>query len=185
MKSTVYKGMFMALVSCTCMVSSLFAAHFVPVKVVATDTMTVVIPLTLAPTPTVNGNPIIAGDEVAVFSPGGVCAGSARWPSTGTSFQITVYGDVNFSNSDAMHPSDLLYFKVWDSTAAKEVPATATFATDQTNKYVNAATTTLASFIAQSAPSQLTLSCDHESGRYNPSLDSSDNHFKKMQCEGI
>jgi hypothetical protein len=139
------------------MVSSLMAAHFVPVKVVATDTMTVVIPLTLAPAPTVNGSPIIAGDEVAVYSPGGLCAGFARWPSTGASFQITVYGDVNFSNSDAMHPNDLLYFKVWDSTAAKEVPATVTFATGQINNYTNTAITTPASLIAQSAPSQLTL----------------------------
>ena len=157
MKKAIYKRTGAALLTCLCMVSSLMAAHFVPVKVVPTDTMIVVVPLTLAPAPTVDGSPIIAGDEVAVFSPGGLCAGSARWPSTGASFQITVSGDVNFSNSDAMHPNDLLYFKVWDSTAAKEVPATVTFATGDTNKYTNLASTTLASLIAQSAPSVLTL----------------------------
>ena len=158
MNKTIFKRTGLALLACLCLASSLMAApHFVPVKVVATDTMTVVVPLDLAPAPTVNGSPIIAGDEVAVFSPAGVCAGSARWPATGTSVQITVFGDVSFSNSDAMHPNDLLYFKVWDSTATKEVTATVTFATGSTNKYTNQTITTLASLMAQSAPSVLTL----------------------------
>jgi len=88
MNKTIFKRTGLALLACLCLASSLMAApHFVPVKVVATDTMTVVVPLDLAPAPTVNGSPIIAGDEVAVFSPAGVCAGSARGPQPARAFK--------------------------------------------------------------------------------------------------
>jgi len=51
---TIFKRTGLALWHACVLASSLMAApHFVPVKVVATDTMTVVVPLDLAPAPTV------------------------------------------------------------------------------------------------------------------------------------
>jgi hypothetical protein len=160
MKRILFKSIGTVLLPCLLSASTLFAAHYAPVQF--PNHMTVIIPANLAPPPTVNGNPLIAGhDEVAVFAPGGTCAGSAVWPAAGTDLILTVYGDINYTSTSAMHIGDNLYFKIWDESATKEVAATVAFVAGKPDKYKNADTTTLSAFSAQVIPSKLTLTSPH------------------------
>jgi hypothetical protein len=136
--------------------TTLWSAHF-PTAEVFPSSMTVIIPANLVPPPTIKGDPFVPGqDEVAVYAPGGACAGSAVWPKTGD-LSITVYGDLQHKNTNTMNSGDKLIFKVWDNSANKELLATVEYAAGKPNVYTDGEKTTLTAFAVLAAPSKLTL----------------------------
>ncbi len=59
------------------------------------------------------------GDEVAVYTPEGRCAGAVRW--TGRNVALTVWGDnAATAARDGLPAGDSLHFRVWDASAERE-----------------------------------------------------------------
>ncbi|NNE34211.1 MAG: PKD domain-containing protein, partial [Rhodothermales bacterium] len=64
--------------------------------------------------PSINGRFLANGDEIAVFTPEGLCAGVKVWDGTNTA--VTVWGDDSItSTKDGFAGGDSLYIHVWDS----------------------------------------------------------------------
>ena len=69
--------------------------------------------------PTFDGVPLAAGDEIAVFTPQGQCAGVAAW--TGNVVGITIWADdETTSQVDGMSPGAPLHFVAWDKSTGRE-----------------------------------------------------------------
>ena len=68
----------------------------------------------------IDGQPLAVGDEVGVFSPGGLCAGAVVW--TGEVVAVSVWGDDPFTpETDGMAGGEVMNFVVWDASALLEV----------------------------------------------------------------
>jgi len=80
-------------------------------------------------TPTINGEPVKIGDEIAVFTPRNVCAGMGVWAGEGLAFDV--WGDeIVWGVEDTLgfKRDEPYVFKIWDASEQKELPAEATFA---------------------------------------------------------
>jgi hypothetical protein len=72
--------------------------------------------------PTINGAPLESGDEIAVFTPEGLCGGSASW--TGSNLSITAWVDDSITPvTDGFVAGDAITYKVWDASADVELAA--------------------------------------------------------------
>lgn len=79
--------------------------------------------------PTINGQPLAKGDEIGVFTPAGLCIGARTWDSVNNR-AITVWGDNDQTPvTDGIKVGETLSYRIWDSSLAQEVPATATYDT--------------------------------------------------------
>ena len=77
--------------------------------------------------PTINGESLEIGDEIAVFTPRNICAGMGVW--AGEDLAFDVWGDEYFKEGTLGFKRDDPYvFKIWDTSEQKELPAEATFA---------------------------------------------------------
>jgi hypothetical protein len=107
------------------MVGSAFARHFNPLDSLTGNYLTIY--LDTAAHPTLNGTPIVAGDEVGVFDSAGNCWGVGIWPSGATTtFPVAGHNVVAGVTKLGMKPGNVMYFRVWD-TAAGEMPASVSF----------------------------------------------------------
>lgn len=72
------------------------------------------------------GTPIAVGDEIAVFTLKGHCAGSIVW--TGSSRALTVWGQDTFTKAGrALSPGDPMIFRAWDASSEHEVGGQSAF----------------------------------------------------------
>jgi hypothetical protein len=87
--------------------------HFTFTSVTGNN-MTIVVPL--ASNPNIGGVALSAGDEIGVFTPGGLCVGATVWTGTGNR-SITVWGDNDqTAEKDGMTPGEVVHYRVWDSS---------------------------------------------------------------------
>ena len=78
---------------------------------------TVAVPASI--NPTADGQPLQVGDEIGVFSPGGMCAGAVVW--TGVNVALTVWGDDDQTTlTDGMHAGETLTYRIWRLAANTE-----------------------------------------------------------------
>jgi hypothetical protein len=110
----------------TILAGGAFARHFNPLDSITGNYLTIY--LDTAAHPTLNGTPIVAGDEIGVFDSAGNCWGVGTWPSTGvtTTFPVAGHNVVAGVTKLGMKPGNVMYFRVWD-TAAGEMPASVSF----------------------------------------------------------
>ncbi len=106
-------------------VTALNYNHFV-IQSTSGDTATVLI--RSGAIPIVYGSPITPGDEIGVFTPSGVCAGTGSW--TGSDLNITIYGDDPLSYyTTGFRNGDPLAFRIWLNKTGREYQAAPIFAT--------------------------------------------------------
>ncbi len=68
--------------------------------------------------PTINGEPLAKGSEIAVFTPEGACAGRAMWNEA--SLAITIWGnDLLTPVKEGLETGDQVSFQIWDSNSKK------------------------------------------------------------------
>ena len=79
---------------------------------------TVAIPLTS--NPNYNGTPIAPGDEIGVFTSGGLCVGATAWDGL-ANIAITVWGDNTMTPEiDGIRVGELMLFHVWHRSTDSE-----------------------------------------------------------------
>src|SRR3989339_307131 len=89
------------------------------------DNMTVLVQAAI--NPVIDGSAIANGDEIGVFTPAGLCVGAVAWNGVNTA--LAVWGDNDQTVPiDGCVAGELLSYKVWDASAAKEAPATVAYA---------------------------------------------------------
>ena len=87
--------------------------------------MTVIVQTTI--NPTINGQPLVSGDEIGVFTPAALCVGATTWNGV-NNIAITVYGDNDYTTIiDGIKVGETLSYRIWDSSLTLELPATATY----------------------------------------------------------
>ncbi len=93
--------------------------HFIiPFTIPTGANMTVIVPLTA--NPNIGGVPLANGDEIGIFTPGGLLCGSTVWTGTGNR-SITVWGDNDQTQEkDGMASGEALHFRVWRKTTDTE-----------------------------------------------------------------
>jgi uncharacterized repeat protein (TIGR02543 family) len=92
--------------------------------------MTVVVRASI--NPAISGVGLANGDEIGVFTPGGLCVGAAVW--TGATTGITVWGDDDMTTVvDGLAAGEKLAFRVWDASNSQEYPATVAYASGGPN----------------------------------------------------
>jgi len=98
--------------------------HFEVIPYETKSVALIIIPFENAPT--INGEPVEIGDEIAVFTPRNVCAGMGVW--AGETLAIDVWGDEYFKEGTLGFKRDEPYtFKIWDASEQRELPAEATY----------------------------------------------------------
>ncbi len=81
---------------------------------------TLVVPASAAPA--INGAPIAQGDELAIFTEDGLCAGVGVW--SGADLVITVWGDDSVTETkDGFEADEALTFRAWDASDKAEAKA--------------------------------------------------------------
>lgn len=81
---------------------------------------TFILPLSSAPQ--IGGESLASGDEFAVFTADGLCAGAAVW--NGENAALTIWGDdVVTEDKDGLDPNEALTFRVWDASTGVEYAA--------------------------------------------------------------
>ncbi len=69
--------------------------------------------------PNVNGTPLVAGDEIGIFSPGGLCCGAVVW--TGANAAVTVWGDNDQTTAiDGMRAGEQMRYRIWLQATNRE-----------------------------------------------------------------
>lgn len=103
--------------------------HFEDCASVTGGNANIVIPLSIEPT--VDGAALAAGDEIAVFTPEGLCAGTATW--TGGSISVAAWlDDLITPEVDGFIPGDSITYRVWDASAGEELAfVSVEYASDQ------------------------------------------------------
>ena len=95
---------------------------------------TIMIPNTAVPT--IEGNDITNGDEIGVFTPGGLCMGVGIW--TGSSLSITVWGDdPDEPGINGFQTGEEYNYKIWDVSAGTEYTSTAAYESGSSTYSVN------------------------------------------------
>jgi hypothetical protein len=104
---------------------------------------------------------LVAGDEVAVFTPTGLCAGHTvvTQPMVdNTSIPLTAWSDdADTPFDDGFHSGDAFTFKFWDWTVTDELDAEAEFVNGQDVFTVSGASTVLLYAIALHSETQITV----------------------------
>ncbi|HEX7071601.1 MAG TPA: putative Ig domain-containing protein, partial [Rhodothermales bacterium] len=97
--------------------SALAQTHFNDCVSMTGSSANVIVPASIEPT--LNGSPLANGDEIAVFTTDGTCAGAATW--TGGNLSLTVWGDdAVTTEKDGFQPGEELTFRLWDASADTE-----------------------------------------------------------------
>ena len=93
-------------------------AHFVDCSFLTGNEATLIIPSEAEPT--LNGVPLAAGDEIAVYTPRGTCGGVGVWKNA--SLALTVWGDDQFTEdlTEGFTEGEVISFRLWDASAATE-----------------------------------------------------------------
>jgi uncharacterized repeat protein (TIGR02543 family) len=113
--------------------------------------MTVIVPLGV--NPTMDGVTLANGDEIGVFSPGGLCVGASIWNGS-SSIAIAVHGDNDITTMvDGIADNEQLVFRVWDASLTREGSATVAFSTPVGPNYKTDGMAVLSSFSAVSSSS--------------------------------
>jgi len=160
MKSRVTRDFSMVVLLCFCSTFTASAAHFRVSQTFPNRMIITIDPSKISPAASIDtGSFMPLRDEIAVIAPGGDTAGVGIWPAAGNSLMITVYGDVNYSRTSALHPDSLPFsFMVWDSSAGKAFPNTEVrFASGKPLIYIDNDTASVSYLKAVSAPSKLTI----------------------------
>ena len=85
--------------------------------------------------PTIDGEPIEAGDEIGVFTPRGVCVGMGVWK--GEAMQMLVWGDHYFeAGTLGFLKGEPLTFRIWDWSSRKEYSAEAAFTFEKVDNWI-------------------------------------------------
>jgi hypothetical protein len=92
---------------------SIAQVHFVPTPTGANATVGV----PTSANPNISSFPLVSGDEIGVFTPGGLCVGGISWSGTNTS--ITVYGD-NGNPGTGIAAGQTMSFKFWQQSTGNE-----------------------------------------------------------------
>ena len=80
----------------------------------------IIIPVDAAPT--IAGTPVQPGDEIAVFTKEGVCAGTVTWQ--GISSNLAIWGDDQMTpEKDGYASGETLVFRLWDASEELEYTA--------------------------------------------------------------
>lgn len=91
--------------------------HFTPYAIRTGNNATLILPAS-APLQ-VGGTTLAPGDEIAVFTADGLCAGSMVWQ--GKSAALTLWGDNAMTEAkDGLAPDEPLTFRVWDASEGVE-----------------------------------------------------------------
>ena len=94
------------------------AAHFDSCTTSTGVNATLVVPADAALL--IDGIPIGPGDELAVYTSDGICAGAGIW--NGENLAITVWGDdVVTAEKDGLYSGEAISFRLWDSANSVEV----------------------------------------------------------------
>ncbi len=73
---------------------------------------------------TLNSQPLEAGDEIGVFTPGGLLAGAAIWSAAGPA-RLIAYGDDSTTQKvEGFTPGQTMFFRIWDGAGNRDYPAT-------------------------------------------------------------
>jgi hypothetical protein len=76
--------------------------------------------------PTISGAAIVIGDEIGVFTLGGLCVGAAVWSNSNNI--LFVWGDDNQTKAiDGIGAGEQMQFRVWRESTKTEFPAQVTF----------------------------------------------------------
>lgn len=71
--------------------------------------------------PLFDGAPLQPGDEVAAFTPDGLCAGVVVWPENAGSVVLTLWGNNPVTEAvDGFLPNEPVAFRLWSSTTGAE-----------------------------------------------------------------
>jgi len=104
-------------------IASSAQTHFSSVKNTGNN-MTVLVQAAI--NPSIDGQPLSNGDEIAVFTPSELCVGAIAWQGNNTA--ITVWGDDDQTAAiDGIKGGEVLSFKVWDASRNLELPARVSF----------------------------------------------------------
>ena len=82
---------------------------------------------------TINDVPLELGDEIGVFTPDGLCAGGVVWSGGATGLAAWV-DNSQTAEVDGFTAGEEMFFRVWDQSTDREVPARATYV-DGDGKY--------------------------------------------------
>ncbi len=136
-------------------------SHFTECSSVTGDDATLVIPTSISPR--IEGSAIANNDEIAVFTPGGICAGVGVW--NGNNLGITIWGDDAITEDvvEGFVGGETLHFRIWDRSRNREYGGSygavvVTYASNSpvlnsSGKYSSNAIYELASLRAVAAPS--------------------------------
>ncbi len=73
---------------------------------------------------TLNNQPLQAGDEIGVFTPGGSLAGAAIWNAAGSA-RLIAYGDDSTTQKvEGFTRGQTMFFRIWDRAGNRDYPAT-------------------------------------------------------------
>jgi len=104
--------------------SSYAQTHFLFTSNTGND-MTIVVPVNIDPT--LDGDLLESGDEIGVFTSGGLCVGASIWNGS-SNIAISVHGDNDRTTVvDGIAGGGQLTFRVWDASLSKEGDATIAF----------------------------------------------------------
>jgi hypothetical protein len=77
---------------------------------------------------TLNNQPLEAGDEIGVFTPGGALAGAAIWNAVGPARLIAYGDDSTTAKVEGFTPGQTMFFRLWQHTGGnRDYPATPTY----------------------------------------------------------
>lgn len=122
--------------------------HFVPPAPTGSN-MTVAIQSSV--NPNIAGVPLVSGDEIGAFSPGGLCVGAVQW--TGANTALTVWGDNSMTVPiDGMQGGEVVSYRFWkQATNLEYAQVTAVYAVG-TGAYANGNMDILSSLTATNVP---------------------------------
>ncbi|MGH7453825.1 MAG: hypothetical protein ACRENG_20915, partial [bacterium] len=76
---------------------------------------------------TLNSQPLEIGDEIGVFTPGGLLAGAAIWNAAGPA-RLIAYGDDSTTQKvEGFTRGQTMFFRIWDRAGNRDYPATPTY----------------------------------------------------------
>lgn len=90
--------------------------HFASCISRTAENAVIIIPAAIAPN--AGGAPLASGDEIAVVTPAGLCAGVAVW--TAGNAALTAWAADEYSNVGGFASGDTLRFKLWDASEGFE-----------------------------------------------------------------
>ena len=132
--------------------SSASAADFSHFEPVSNTNDNAIIGVTTDTNPKIGDNPLVSGDEIGVFTSGGLCVGAVFWEDENTS--ITVWGDDPDTTDDVegIQAGEEYVFKIWSAATNNEYDANATYSLGS-SIYAPDAIVVLESLVGEEIPS--------------------------------